>query len=1015
MDVTIKIKDGTNMKLKKYYEDPQTLHVGTEENRAYYIPFTSEVDDRYILLSGDDWSFYWYNNILEVPEEFSKGICVGYDTISVPSCVNILGYDKHQYCNVRGPIPFDPPYAPLENPCGAYVKTFELENIDETYFLNFEGVDSCFYLWVNGQFVGYSQVSHSTSEFDITPHVKMGQNTMSILVLKWCDGTYFEDQDKLRMTGIFRDAYILKRAKEHIRDFTIDMEVDLEAKSAEVEVELEWKGLAQSVKYKLYAPDGALIEETQCDPAEVKRRFKITDAQLWSAEIPDLYTLKMSTEEETIVQKIGLKKAEIKDAIFYMNGQNIKFKGVNRHDSDAFTGYTISKEQLLHDLMLMKTHNVNAIRTSHYPNAPWAYELYSELGFYIIAEADLETHNTEMVYAGGRVNYNYDDEIILNTSFGMLLSDPVYEKTVLDRVQRCVIRDKNQACVVMWSLGNEAGYGVNMEKAAAWIKEQNSKYLIQYESSIYQMPDHVNDLSNLDLYSRMYMPVQESNNYCNNNPSKPLVLCEYISSMGNGPGDIEDYFEMFYGQDHCVGGFVWEWCDHSVYGGMSVEGKDKFLYGGDFGEFPNEGNFCVDGMIDPNRKPHTGLIEYKNVARPIRATLEGEEFTFYNTMDFINMKDMINVKWQLVVDHNIVEEGWIKDFDVAPHEVKVCSIPYNKELLTEADGYIMLTYVMKPDAYRTLAFIEEGAIFGYEQFLLNVAKSTFEIQKKRAANYTETERKIVVEGEEFSYVFDKFEGTIERFVVRNTSYLEKPMEYNIWRAPADDDKKILGEWLKAGYDRKTVRVYDSKINQEEGYIDVIFHVGIGAVYLQNVLDLVATYRIFNDGTLQMMMDVKKDPVFPYLPRFGVRMFLSKEFEEVTYKGYGPYESYIDKRRSSYYDRFQTKVSDMHVDYIRPQETGSHYGCSYVSIGDSLNQINVSGDNFVFNASHYTQEMLANTLHNFEIEESGYTVLCLDSHMSGIGSGSCGPHLIEKYRVDDEEFKFNMVIQVQEKR
>lgn len=1003
------------MKIEKYYEDPQTLHVGAEENRAYYIPYFFINEDKRIFLSGDDWKFYWYKNILEVPEEFTKGCCEAYDTIPVPSCVNILGYDKHQYCNVRGPIPFDPPYAPLENPCGAYVKTFELEFLENMYFLNFEGVDSCFYLWVNGEFVGYSQVSHSTSEFDITSFLKVGSNTMSVLVLKWCDGTYFEDQDKLRMTGIFRDVYILRRPKDHIRDFTIDMDVDLDTKTVEVEVELEWKNDAQSVKYQLYSPEGYVIQEIEKNAEESKVKFVISDAQLWSAEIPNLYTLEMRTRKETILQRVGLKKIEIKDAIVYMNGQNVKFKGVNRHDSDAFTGYTISRKQLMHDLMLMKTHNVNAIRTSHYPNAPWAYELYSELGFYIIAEADLETHNTEMVYAGGRVNYNYDDEIILNTSFGMLLSDPVYEKTVLDRIQRCVIRDKNQACVVMWSLGNEAGYGVNMEKAAAWIKEQNPKYLIQYESSIYQMPDHVNDLSNIDLYSRMYMPVQESNNYCNNNPEKPLVLCEYISSMGNGPGDIEDYFEMFYGQDHCVGGFVWEWCDHSVHGGVSVEGKDRFLYGGDFGEFPNEGNFCVDGMIDPNRKPHTGLIEYKNVARPIRATLEDGVFSFYNTMDFVNMKDMIDVEWQLVVNHDVVEEGWIEDFDLEPHEIKAFIVPYNKALLTEEDTYIMLTYVMKEEPNRLLAFVEEGDVLGYEQFLLNVATTTFEIKETKPSTYRETERKILVEGENFRYVFDKFEGTVGEWVVGHKSYLEKSMEYNIWRAPTDDDKKILGEWLKAGYDRKTVRVYDSNIKQTEEYVDVIFHVGIGAVYLQNVLNLVATYRIFNDGTLQIMMDVKKNPVFPYLPRFGVRMFLSKEFEDVCYKGYGPYESYIDKRRSSYYDKFTTKVSDMHVDYIRPQETGSHYGCSYVSIGDDLNEINVSGADFVFNASHYTQEMLADTPHNFEIEESGYTVLCLDSHMSGIGSGSCGPHLIEKYRVDSEVLRFDMVLQVAEKR
>ncbi len=384
------------MKVSKYYENPQVLHIGTEENRAYYIPFTSDSEDRRMMLSGNDWKFSWFQNVLDVPEEFTRGICGDFDTILVPSCVNILGYDKHQYCNVRGPIPFDPPYAPQDNPCGAYVKTFQIDEMESTYFLNFEGVDSCFYVWVNGEFVGYSQVSHSTSEFDISLYLKLGNNVLSVLVLKWCDGTYFEDQDKLRMTGIFRDVYILKREKQHIRDYTIASEVELTSKTSIIELEVEWKDIPQAVTYQLYSPDEILLEEKviEIKDAEKKILFKLEQAKLWNAENPQLYTIRMITDSEVIIQKIGLKKVEIKDAVLYLNGQNIKFKGVNRHDSNAYTGYTISKEQLLHDLRLMKQHNINAIRTSHYPNAPWAYELYSELGFYIMDEADIETHNT---------------------------------------------------------------------------------------------------------------------------------------------------------------------------------------------------------------------------------------------------------------------------------------------------------------------------------------------------------------------------------------------------------------------------------------------------------------------------------------------------------------------------------------------------------------------------------------------------------------------------------------------
>ncbi len=993
------------MRLEKYYEDPQTLHVGKEENRAYFIPYRERMGDATIGLSGTDWKFYWYKNPLEVPEEFIDGIDTDYDEIPVPSCVNVLGYEKHQYANVKMPIPFDPPYVPLENPCGAYVKKFPIESLEELYYLNFEGVDSCYYIWINGKFVGYNQVSHSTGEFHVTEFLKVGENTLCVLVLKWCDGTYFEDQDKFRMTGIFRDVYLLRRPKVHICDYTIKTKV---GETSTITVRTEWSGNAQEVNYSLIAPCGTVIEESNLEKSVVE--FQVTDAKLWNAETPYLYTLIMQAGGETIQQKVGIRQIEIRDAIIYLNGQNIKFKGTNRHDSNALTGYTISREQLLHDLKLMKEHNMNAIRTSHYPNAPWAYELYSELGFYVIDEADIETHNTEHIYAGGRSNYNYEDEIISSTSFGLLCSDPTYEKTILDRVQRCVIRDKNQACVVMWSLGNEAGYGINMEKAAAWVKQEDPAYFVHYEGSIYQMLDHENDLSNIDIYSRMYMPPKESAMYCEQGAKKPLVLCEYISSMGNGPGDIEDYFEVFYEYDNCAGGFVWEWNDHCVYDGKTVDGKDKYLYGGDFGEFPNDGNFCVDGMIDPSRTPSTGLIEYKNVARPIRATMEEGQFILFNTMDFLNSRECLDIHWSYVVDDKIVQEGILADFNVAPHEKKICPIPYKKVEDNQKDAYLMLQYFTNCET----PLLPSGSLMGFDQILLVREDVRFEPKMQTGLHHLETERYIEVRGSKFRCKFDKFTGMMDEFIADQKIYFLRPMEYNIWRAPMDDDNKILQEWLNAGYDRKTVRVYESKVQESEeasGSIEVIFQVGIGAIFLQNVLHVTSIFRIFGDGSIQLLMEGRKDPVFPYLPRFGVRMFLPKDFTEVEYRGYGPFESYIDKRRASYYGRFQTTVDSMHEDYIKPQENGSHYGCKYIKISNEDSELAVFGESFSFNASRYTQEELGSKRHNYELEKSNYVTLCIDSHMSGVGSGSCGPHLIEKYRVDGEKLVFDVMLRI----
>ncbi|MFI3237726.1 MAG: glycoside hydrolase family 2 TIM barrel-domain containing protein [Lachnospiraceae bacterium] len=993
------------MKLERFFEDPQVLHIGTEPTRAYYIPYKEVAEDKRVMLSGDDWKFQWFGTHLEVSEGFVTGECDGFDTITVPSCVQILGYDKHQYANVKMPIPFDPPYAPLENPCGAYVKTFEITDLTERFYLNFEGVDSCFYLWINGKFVGYSQVSHATSEFDVTEFLTSGTNTMSVLVLKWCDGTYFEDQDKLRMTGIFRDVYLLQRPAEHIRDFVVKTIV---GEIAKIIVKTEFIDVRKDITYTLTAPTGEVIANVVS--GDLQYEFEVRTPMLWNAETPYLYTLTMCVEGEKITQKVGIRHIEIKDTVVYLNGQNIKFKGVNRHDSNAYTGYTISREQLMHDLMLMKTHNINAIRTSHYPNAPWAYELYSEFGFYVMDEADIETHNTEMIFGGGRVNYNYEDEIILNTSFGMLMSDPTYEKTILDRIERCVSRDKNQSCVIMWSLGNESGYGQNLEKAAAWIKEQDCDYLIHYESSIYQMPDHVNDLSNIDVYSRMYMPVKESAMYCEKGPEKPLVLCEFSHAMGNGPGDLEDYFELVYKYENFAGTFVWEWCDHGVYAGKTVEGKDKFLYGGDFGEFPVENNFCMDGLIYPDRTPHTGLIEYKNVARPIRITYKDGSFFVTNTMDFINIKDRYQIEWSLVEKGSILEKGSLIGLDVASHATVSCDIPFDKTLLTQGDAYLMFSYITTV----TMPFIPVGTSQGFDQIVLELADVGFAMGEKNFVLFDETDKQIAVLGSDFRYVFDKFTGTMSEFVCNQVRYFEKPMEYNIWRAITDNDRKIAGDWIKAGYDRKTVRVYSSKVYVEKDGIRVVFKVGIGAVFLQNILNVTTTFMIYSDGALNIIMDAIKNPVFPYLPRFGMRLFMPKAFEEVSYIGYGPYESYADKHRASYYDKFHTTVTKSHEDYMKPQENGSHFACKYVGVSDELTKLEVCGSDFSFNASHYMQETLRETRHNFELVEDDYTILCLDSQMSGIGSGSCGPQLIEKYRLNDEHIILDMMIRTSKK-
>ncbi len=990
------------MQLTNYFEDPKTIHIGCCEPRAYFIPFSEYKGDRTIELSGDDWKVAWFQNHLEVNEDFIHSDCEQYDIITVPSCLNILGYDKHQYANVLMPIPFDPPYVPSQNPCAAYQKKFYIDEKIDNYFLNFEGVDSCFYLWLNGEFIGYSQVSHSTSEFDITDYVNEGENLLSVLVLKWCDGTYFEDQDKLRMTGIFRDVYILNRPKDHIRDFVVKTTV---SPTSTIAVNLKVNGTPGDILVNLYSPDGEVISQQRCDNNSVV--FEVENALLWNAETPYLYTLEIVCNNETIIQRVGIKSAYIKDSVLYFNNNKIKLKGVNRHDSDPFSGYTISYQQLFHDLTIMKQHNVNAIRTSHYPNAPWAYDMYSEFGFYVIDEADIETHNTQSIY-GNKAGYSQDYSLVnIDAAFGSLCSDPTYEETILDRVVRCVERDKNSACVLMWSLGNESGYGVNMEKAAAWIKSQDSDYLVHYESSIWQMPDHENDLSNIDVYSKMYWNTEHCVNYLENNPEKPFIQCEFVHAMGNGPGDIEDYYELIYKYDSFAGGFVWEWCDHAVYMGQTVEGKDMYYYGGDFGEYPHDGNFCMDGLVYPDRTPHTGLLELKNVTRPVKCSYKDGKITLFNTLDFVNIEDRFDINWELIVDNKCVESGTIENISLPPHSYCTIDLPYNCSVETNSDCSLMIAYTAKED----YSLISVGDCLGFDQIILNKAEYAPHIDNGSNISVEDNGRYFTVSNDKFRYIFDKFTSNPTELYSNNRSYIDCPMEYNILRAYIDNDRVIKEEWKKAGYDRVTTKVYDATYNVGAESVTLTFKVGLGAIHVQNFLKMTTVYTIYSDGTINVKADGDFNTIFPFLPRFGLRLFLPNSINDVTYIGYGPTESYVDKIHSCYYGEFSSSVAGLHEDYIKPQENGSHCGCNLLSVEGDGRAITVYGKDFSFNASKYTQEALDSTAHNFELTESGHTVLCIDSRMSGVGSGSCGPQLLDKYRVNEEKISLDFSIKL----
>ena len=1002
------------MIVPRFYEDLNVMHDKTMPARAYYIPASVRMDDlvehrensdRFQMLSGE-WKFQYYNSIYDVKESFyEKGYDVsGFDHVTVPGVWQMDGYDTHQYTNIRYPFPFDPPYVPQDIPCGAYVHNFEYnrEKKASKAFLNFEGVDSCFYVWVNGVYAGYSQVSHATSEFDVTDLLNEGENTLAVLVLKWCDGSYLEDQDKFRMSGIFRDVYLLKRPEKTIRDYHITTDVEKDRVTVKLDMYF-----SEPVETKVTIEDkyGAVVARGEAAEDGVLE-LTVLNPVLWNAENPYLYQIILTMPDEVIVDRIGFRTIEIRDKVVYFNGEKIKFRGVNRHDSDPETGFVIDVRQIKKDLMLMKQHNFNAIRSSHYPNAPYFYQMCDEYGFMVIDEADIEAHGPFMLYRKEDTDQNrfhrWNEKIA---------DDPAWEKAIVDRVQLMVQRDKNRPSIVMWSMGNESAYGCNFEKALAWTKKFDPARITQYESARYRNYDITYDYDNLDLYSRMYPSLQEIEDYLKNDGSKPFLLVEYCHSMGNGPGDFEDYFQMIHKDDRMCGGFVWEWCDHAIAHGTAENGKTRYYYGGDHGETIHDGNFCMDGLVYPDRTPHTGLLEYKNVYRPVRIVSydqENGQMVLHNYMDFDDLKDYVDIFYEMTQDGLTVEKGKLANVVASPHSD--AEVELKLQVPNTGKIYLKLIYRLKKE----MPLLEQGYELGFDEMKLaneddrNRQAVKWLEQKKGIGTIAvkENDKQIVLQAKDFTYVLDKRTGLFENMQFAGRSYINHPMELNIWRAPTDNDMYIKLEWKKAHYDAAYTRAYRIEVLQNKHGVLIMEHLAVVADTVQKILDVEMTWKINEDGKIEAVIEAVKDKEFPDLPRFGIRMFLNKKMDEITYFGMGPQESYRDKHQASCHGLFRSKVAQMHEDYIRPQENGSHYDCDYVELTNGQCGIAaVSKNPFSFNASVYTQEELERVSHNYELKESDSTVFCMDYAMNGIGSNSCGPDVMDKYRFDEEAFQF----------
>ncbi len=969
-----------------YHEDLEQLHINTLPNHCYFVPFGKEQNpfesrekSNYFELLNGEWGFRYYDSIIELEDDFTK--VVPEETILVPSNWQLHGYDIPQYTNVCYPIPYDPPYVPDDNPVGVYTTSYHYEVDDYRKILVFEGVDSCVYLYINDVFVGYNQVSHMTAEFDVTDYLKPGENKLTMAVLKWCDGTYLEDQDKIRLSGIFRDVYMLSRPEKRLEDYCIKTILDDEKKAAVFELTI--KGIDADIVLK-DKEDNIIGEGKVVNGFPFK--VSVENPKLWSAEEPYLYELTIITDKEVIGEKVGFRDICVQKGVLKINGIPVKFRGVNRHDSYPDTGYYASVEQMCMDLKLMKQHNINAIRTSHYPNSPLFYQLCDEYGFFVIDEADLETHGCVDVYNDFKWSANN-----AYNGIALIASDDRFKTAIMDRSRMMVARDKNRPCVVFWSMGNESGYGTNLKAAAEMIKSMDNTRLVHYESI-----HHLDDTSNavLDVFSQMYTAPKDMAEMIQKD-ERPFILCEYCHAMGNGPGDLEDYHNAFHSSERFCGGFVWEWCDHGLPVGKTEDGRIKFGYGGDFGERHNDGNFCMDGLVYPDRRPHNGLRELKQVYRPIRVSKGTKAGTFIlkNLLHFADAGEWLDGRYEITYDGGVYAKGDFS-FNMPPLGCAEIVIP---EAAKKYDKTAYIRFVF--NAKENTLWCEKGYEVCFDQLTLDEIEATIENRKGGSIVCLEESLYIKVSAGKTNYIYSKRSGNFVSIRYQGEEILSEPLSFNFFRAPIDNDS-MRGEWFRAHLNDYIVKVYNTEVSKLEDDVVISSRQSFGWSMYQPFAYMDVTYKINTSGELEIKCNLEATNKLTFLPRFGIRMFVPKSFDRVDYFGYGPWESYVDKHQASYIGNFSAKISDMYEDYVKPQENSSHYGCKHMTLKGNKIQIRFeAGKEFSFNASEYTQEELADKKHNYDLEKCKDNVICIDYKMAGVGSNSCGPILAEKYRIE----------------
>lgn len=998
----------------KTWENHQIDGINRMPARAHFLTFPSKEK---ALLNNNRYTHafknlngVWKFMFLDAPEYSPEGFfnsdfdVTKMDDITVPGNWQLQGYGKMHYSDLWYNFPINPPYVPTENPTGIYKRTFFVEESyrDKKIIIRFCGVDSAYHLWINGKEVGYSKVARNESEFDITDIIRVGEeNDVTVRVYQWSDGTYLEDQDMWWESGIFRDVELIGVPKDGINDYKVIADLDDEYKNGIFKVEAFLR-TTKEVNVTFELVDAG--ENTVFTKTVVAKEGKacidevIADVNHWTAETPYLYKLFMTVEDdgqivEVIPQNVGFRNIRLNGETFLVNGVAIKFKGVNRHDYSPQNGRVVSREEIEKDIILMKQFNINAIRTSHYPNSYYLYDLCDEYGMYLIAETDLECHGFE-----------------LTGDYKWITDDPSWELAYISRMTRMIERDKNHPAIIFWSLGNESAFGCNFRKMTDVAHEMDPTRLVHYEGDF--------DVESADVYSTMYTWIE--------NPKKPYLMkdiiekskkphvhCEYCHAMGNGPGNLKDYQDLVYAHDKLQGGFVWEWFDHGIES-FTESGEKYYRYGGDFGDDPSNKDFCIDGLIMPDRTPSPGLYEYKKVIEPITTTAVDIQKGIINLLsryDFANL-DRFNLVYKVMEDDVILQTGFMAVPSIEARANKDITLPYDLSAIKVKPGahyYVNISYQLREDT----SYASSGHELATAQFELPLYKEGIVIRPEGILNIEKEHTTLHVKGANFSLDFNLVNGNLMNIVRDGMQVLSKGPRLTLWRAPISNDMEIIDKLKKVYFLHLEHEVvmnidYHMEGNILKVEVDTINSTTNSAWHFKTkyVYTVCPSGDILIDveGTPSGRVDLAPD----MLPRIGVSMHLDKSMEHVRYFGMGPGENYADSKEAAQMGLYANTVDGLFTNYVIPQENGNHMGCKWVSMTNDRGMgllASTEGD-FNFSASWYEDKDLDDAKHTCDLVKRDYIVFNVDYKQNALGTNSCGQWQLDKYRAKFEDFKLS---------